>query len=89
MKIKDGFVLEKVGESYLAIATGALAADFKSLVKLNDTGAFLWKCIEREDLTAEELARRTVESYDISFETALADTERFLGNLKNVGILDD
>ena len=88
MRIKKGFVLEEVGGSYLAIATGALAADFKSLIKLNETGAFLWRCIEREGLTTEELARKMVESYDISLDIATADVEKFIADLGKVGILE-
>ena len=42
MRIKEGFVLEKVGDGYLAVAVGGRADSFSGLVRLNSTGAFLW-----------------------------------------------
>ena len=45
MRIKNGFVLEKVGDSYLSCATGKLAKQFSGFVRLNETGAFLWEML--------------------------------------------
>jgi hypothetical protein len=89
MKIKQGFIIEKVADSYLAIAVGDLAADFKSLVKLNDTSAFLWRCLEAEDVSLEELAARLVGEYGIDSALALRDAERFVKVLQENGIVDN
>ena len=88
MKIKQGFIIEKVAESYLAIAVGDLAADFKSLIKLNETSAFLWKKLEEEDLSLEELADRMVSAYGIDRSLAIKDAEKFVRVLESNGILD-
>ena len=53
MKIKDGFVLEEVGGSYLAVAVGECAGNFNGMVRLNGTGAFLW--LARRAATAMRL----------------------------------
>ena len=45
MKIKSGFVLEKVGNGYLAVTVGDRAKDFSGLVRMNETGCskgFVW-----------------------------------------------
>ena len=39
MRIKSGFVLEKVGEEYLAVAVGERAKEFSGFVRLNGSGA--------------------------------------------------
>ena len=88
MKIKKGFVLEKVGESYLACATGKLAREFSGLVKLNETGAFIWGLIANGDITLEVAADKMIAEYDISREIALRDIEAFAVNLKKNGILE-
>lgn len=88
MKIKNGFVLEQVGDSYLAIATGPLAASFKALVKLNETGAFLWKCLDGKDIGIDALVEKMVENYGIDAGLARSDAEKFVENLTNVGILE-
>ena len=56
MKIKDGFVLEKVGESYMAVAVNRRTSDFSGLIRLNETGAFLWKTASAGEVTEDELA---------------------------------
>ena len=88
MKIKPGFILEKVADSYLAIAVGELAATFKALIKLNETSAFLWRCLEEDDVSLEELAARMVSEYGIDSSLALADAEKFVSILESNGILD-
>ena len=88
MKIKTGFVLEKVGESYLACATGKLAREFSGLVKLNETGAFIWGLFANGDSTIEAAADKMIAEYDISREIALRDIETFADNLKKNGILE-
>ena len=88
MKIKKGFVLEKVGESYLACATGKLAREFSGLVKLNETGAFIWGLFANGDITPEVAADKMIAEYDISREIALRDIEAFAVNLKKNGILE-
>ena len=62
MKIKNGFVLEKVGESYLACATGKLATEFHGFVRLNETGALLWEALA-EDTDERALAARGLLSW--------------------------
>lgn len=39
MNIKKGFVIQEVGGQWVAVATGAAAAEFSGIVKLNDTAA--------------------------------------------------
>ena len=43
MKIKDGFILRKVADSYIAVATGEESVNFNAMVTTNETGAFLWE----------------------------------------------
>lgn len=88
MKIKKGFVLEKVGDSYLACATGKLAREFSGLVKLNETGAFIWSVFAEADVSADEAAERVIAEFDISKDIALADINAFVENLKKNGIIE-
>lgn len=87
MKIKKGFVLEKVGDSYLACATGKLAREFSGLVKLNETGAFIWNIFAGGDVSVEEAAEKVISEFDISKETAVTDITAFVENLKKNGII--
>jgi hypothetical protein len=88
MKIKSGFVLEKVGESYLACATGKLATQFSGFVRLNGTGAFLWNILNG-GADMQQLVEAMVKEYDVSLEIAERDAAAFVENLRKSGILDE
>ena len=89
MKIKKGFVIQKIAGSYLACATGKLAKDFSGMVKLNESGVFIWnKICEGNDISRDEL----VESFRIAFgierDVAERDVDGFIGALSANGILE-
>ena len=88
MKLKSGFVLEKVGGSYLAVAVGERAEEFKVLVKVNRTGAFLWNIIAERDVTEEELTDALLSSYDVSRDIAERDVAAFIKDLLDGGLID-
>ena len=89
MRSKSGFVLEKVGGSYLAVAVGDRAEEFKVLIKLNSTGAFLWNIISDSDVTVSDLADQLLSAYDVSPEIAERDVKGFLKVLSDGGLLDE
>ncbi len=87
MKIKDGFILQDMGTSHLAVAVGELADSFTSIVKLNSTGAFLWQRA-LSDTTVEALAQSLVDTYGIDMDLAMRDTLMFVEILDKNGILE-
>lgn len=88
MKIKSGFVLEEVGGSYLACATGKLASEFSALVRLNSSGAFLWRIIAEKPSTEKELSCALISEYGIDEATAQKDVSAFVKILRDNGILE-
>ena len=88
MKIKKGFVLEKVGDSYLSCATGKLAKQFSGFVRLNETGAFLWEILASADVTKEDMVAKMTAEYDITPDIASRDIDVFVENLEKNGILE-
>ena len=48
MKVKDGFIVKKVVDDYVVVPVGDNFVDFSSIINLNETGAFLWKCLEND-----------------------------------------
>ncbi len=88
MKIKSGFVLEEVGGVYLAVAVGKRAEQFRVLIKLNSTGAFLWEQIAERDMTERELSEALIAKYGIDPDTAGRDTATFVHTLSEGGLLE-
>lgn len=88
MKIKDGFVLEKVGGAYLAVAVGSRTKDFNGLVRMNGTGAFLWDLLSKNEMTKEELLSKVLAEYEVGEEQARGDIDAFEKTLRDNGILE-
>ena len=88
MKIKEGFVIEQVGDGFLAVAVGERADEFSGLVRMNSTGAFLWNLIQERDMSKEELLAAVLDEYDVEESIARDDSARFEKQLSEGGILE-
>ena len=86
MKIKEGFILRKVGTQYVAAATGKASENFNGIIRLNESGAFAFRQLQ-EGATAEELMARLLEEYDVDEAAARQDVDRFLAALKEADAL--
>lgn len=86
MKIKENFILRNVADTWIVVALGETAVDFSGMLKLNETGALLWKALEK-GAEAEDLVDALCGEYAVDRETARADVEEFLNILKNAGCL--
>lgn len=86
MKIKDGFVLRNICDEYIVVAVGRQTLDFKGLIKLNESGAFLWEQL-KSDRTEEELLAALTAEYTVDEATAQADIATFVSSLKEADLL--
>lgn len=83
MQINKDFTIQKVGESsYVAVPVGKTSIDFHAMVRLNETGAFLWKLMAEKDCTEEALVDAILAEYEIDRETAAADVHRLVEQLR-------
>ena len=88
MKIKDGFILKKIAGSTVVVPVGENLVNLQLMLSLNESGAFLWQQLQK-DRTREELLAAMQAEYDVDAETAAADIDAFLNNLKENHILDE
>lgn len=86
MKIKEGFILRKVGIQYVVAATGKASESFNGMMRLNESGAFAFRLLQ-EGITEDALVERIVAEYEVSEETARKDVSRFLAGLKEADAL--
>lgn len=77
MKIKKGFIIRKVGGENIVVPIGAAAKDFHGMVKLNESGAFLWNFFCKGH-TTEEAVQAILETYDVDEKTAREDVIAFV-----------
>lgn len=87
MKIKENFVLRELCGSFVVVAVGEQTLNFKGMIKLNETGAFLWQKMAEADVTEEALLEAMLAEYDVEKEVAATDIEEFINLLKEADLL--
>ena len=87
MKIKDGFITKKIGDKIVAITVGKHTKDFNGMITLNETGCFIWNCLEK-DTDKESIVNAIIKEYDISTADAMAEVEKFITVLEENDLLE-
>lgn len=89
MKIKEGFILRKVSDAYVVVATGKAAESFNGMITLNSSGAFLWEKLACDCGTKEALVSALLAEYEVGEEQASKDVDIFVAKLEEAGIFAD
>ena len=87
MKIKKGFVVRKIAGEDVVVALGAASKQFNGIIKLNDTGRFLWDKIA-EGCDDNALVEAIVAEYGVDKNIAAKDVAAFVDTLKGAGVLE-
>lgn len=86
MKLKKGFVSQKVAGRWLLVGVGN--NDFPGFAQGNDTTAFIAELLQK-DTTVDEMVEALYEQYDAPRETLRADLERVLDQLRSIGAIEE
>lgn len=81
MKLKDGFMLREIAGQWIVVPIGARVVEFNGIITLNETGAFIWKCLE-EGKSKSDALESMLKEYDIDQATAQIDMEEFIESMK-------
>lgn len=73
MKIKNGFTLRSIGDTYVLIGDGIEQVNFNKLISFNASAAYLWIEIMNKEFTLDTLSNLLLKKYDITTEQALTD----------------
>ena len=87
MKIRDGFVVRTVAGESVVIALKEVSKEFNGVIRLNDTGRFLWDMLVT-GADEEALVKALLSEYDVSEEIARADVSSFVAKLKGANIVE-
>lgn len=88
MKIKQDFILRQVADTWVVLPLGDTSVNFNGMLTLNESGALLWKMLER-GADQEQLEETLLTEYNISREIAATDVELFLCRLEDAGCLEN
>lgn len=86
MRIKDGFIMRKVGRQYVVAATGEASRNFNGMIRLNEEAAFAFGLLQT-GITEEELVTALVQKYSSDPAETRADVTAFLEKLKEADAL--
>ena len=87
MKIKNGFVVRSIAGESVVVALGEASKTFNGIIKLNETGRFIWDMLSN-GAEISELTAAILSEYDIDEATAEADAIAFVDTLKGAGIIE-
>lgn len=88
MKIKSGFVVRKVGGQYVAVAVGERSREFNGMIRLNETGKFIWEKLEK-GAEKEDIILAMLDEYDATRETVENDVNTFIDALLKVQAIEE
>lgn len=86
-RIKDGFIIRKIGTQIMAVPTGKMTSEIHGMIALTESGELLWNALEK-GADIGTLADILTENYEVERDVALADAEKFVSGLKNQGALE-
>lgn len=88
MKVNKNYVLRQVANTWVVLPMGEATVNFNGMLKLNESGAMLWRALEQGG-DRSSLVKLLTETYDVSEAEAAADVEAFLASLQNTGCLEE
>ena len=88
MIIKDHFVLQEIDDEYIVVPVGSESEHLNGIIKLNETGAFLWKMMLHQSVSEKELASALAYQYEVDIKKAHEDTDVFLKIIDSFGCIE-
>ena len=86
MKIKSDFTIQPVGSFYTAVAVGETSKTFHAMMRLNETGAFLWKKMAERDCSEAELVDAILAEYEAERAVVERDVHAIVMQLATAGV---
>lgn len=87
MKLRYEFTVMDMGEEFAAVPVGENAEDFRGMLKLNESSAFILELL-REDTTPEAVHKTLKEKYPESTDQEIGEMlAAFLNKLIREGLL--
>lgn len=87
MQIKSGFMLREIAGQSVVVPLGARVVEFNGILTLSESGALLWRELEKNS-SVEEMVELLLSEYDIDRETARNDVEEFLKSMADTSIIE-
>lgn len=88
MKRSADFLLRQVAGSRVLVPVGAATKRFPGMIRINDTGCYLWEQLEQEQ-TRQSLTEALMARYEVTQAQASADVAAFVEKLIPTGAVEE
>ncbi|MBR4286882.1 MAG: PqqD family protein [Clostridia bacterium] len=85
-KLKDGFVVRKIGEQIMAVPVGKQTSEIHGMIGLTESAELLWNKL-KTGAEESELVKIITDTYEVDENQAAQDVKKFLEGLKEQGAL--
>lgn len=88
MKTKEGILSSKIGDDYFLVPAKPEALNLNGIIRLNETGAFIWDRL-CEGLDEEQIAGRILEEYSgVDYDSALRTVKNIVTKFRDAKLLE-
>ena len=87
MKISSNYVIREIAGDYIIVPIGQAVFDFQGLITVNEIGAFIWKLLQENDLTLNEIETAIKDEYEVEPSIVKKDVIDFFNQLIKYRIL--
>lgn len=87
MKISSNYVIREIAGDYIIVPIGQAVFDFQGLITVNEIGAFIWKLLQENDLTLNEIETAIKDECEVESSIVKKDVIDFLNQLIKYRIL--
>ena len=88
MKIKKNYVLQQIVDEYIVVPIAQEADRLNGVLKLNETGAYIWKILEKGTDSHDDIVEALCLEYNKERLIVQEDVDLFLKQLEAFGCLE-
>jgi methyltransferase-like protein len=87
MIIKEDLMLRNILGTWIVVPMGERLQEFNGMIKVNESGAFIWKLLQTEN-TKDKIIEAMLEEYNVDEETAIMEVDIFIKTLTEANLLE-
>ena len=88
MKLKHTFEMMELDDQIVAIPLGDGAADYHGVVKMNETGAFIFGLL-KEDVTEEDILGAVSKEFALPQDEIADSVKEYIAGFRDKGFLEE
>ena len=89
MKINSNFKLREIAGETIVVNQGTANVNMTRIISLNQSARLLYEALAEKEFCVEDAANVLVEMYEIAYDRALPDAQKWVDSLKQCGVIEN